>query len=120
MTRKKLWTNTFSDSDAQGPPMNGGVSVPDSVYKATFETTSGLQIIGGGSFVKDESSAFGIVFKNVGGAQRTNYLLLPEDILSHSSESKEISIGVWVNAHHCVCASRQSEDVLGEETAVKR
>lgn len=94
----KIWTNTFSDNDAQGPNIGGGTTVPEPVYKATFETTTGLQIVGGGSFVEDTNSAFGKVFQNVGGAQRTNYLLLPEDLLTHSSESKEISIGVWVNA----------------------
>lgn len=94
----KIWTNTFSDNDAQGPNIGGGVTVPEPVYKATFETTTGLQIMGGGSFVEDTDRAFGKVFQNVGGAQRTNYLLLPEDLLTHSSESKEISIGVWVNA----------------------
>ncbi|MCS2384922.1 LamG domain-containing protein [Bacteroides thetaiotaomicron] len=38
----KIWTNTFSDSDAQGPNIGGGIHVPDPVYKATFETTTGL------------------------------------------------------------------------------
>ena len=42
----KIWTNTFSDSDAQGPNIGSGIHVPDPVYKATFETTTGLQIIG--------------------------------------------------------------------------
>ena len=36
----KIWTNTFSDSDAQGPNIGGGIHVPDPVYKATFETTT--------------------------------------------------------------------------------
>lgn len=101
----KIWTNTFSDGDAQGPNIGSGVTVPDPVYRTTFETTTGLQIIGGGSFVTDDNDAFGRVFKNVGGAKRTNYLLLPEDILSHSSESKEISIGVWVNAKEAGASS---------------
>ena len=94
----KIWTNTFSDSDAQGPNIGGGVYVPDPVYKATFETTTGLQIIGGGSFVTDDNSAFGTVFKNIPGGMRQNYLLLPEDVMSHSAETKEMSIGMWVNA----------------------
>ncbi len=29
---------------------------------------------------------------------RQNYLLLPEDVMSHSAETKEMSIGMWVNA----------------------
>lgn len=76
----KIWTNTFSDSDAQGPNIGSGIHVPDPVYKATFETTTGLQIIGGGSFVTDDNSAFGTVFKNIPGGMRQNYLLLPEDV----------------------------------------
>lgn len=94
----KIWTNTFSDSDAQGPNIGSGIHVPDPVYKATFETTTGLQIIGGGSFVTDDNSAFGTVFKNIPGGMRQNYLLLPEDVMSHSAETKEMSIGMWVNA----------------------
>ena len=94
----KIWTNTFSDSDAQGPNIGGGIHVPDPVYKATFETTTELQIIGGGSFVTDDNSAFGTVFKNIPGGMRQNYLLLPEDVMSHSAETKEMSIGMWVNA----------------------
>ena len=53
-------------------------------------------IVGSGSFA-EESSPYGTVFQNVGGSQRTNYLLLPADVLSHSAESHQLSIGFWVN-----------------------
>ena len=74
-----------------------GVDVPTPVYFNTFTSSAGLTIQGSGSFVMDSNPRFGKVFQNVGGAERTNYLLLPSDILSHSSESKQLTIGFWVN-----------------------
>lgn len=101
----KIWTNTFSDSDAQGPNTGGDVEVPTPVYMNTFDSSNGLQIVGSGKFTTVTDTRFGNVFQNVGGAQRTNYLLLPEDLLSHSTESKEISIGVWVNSSNAGSSS---------------
>lgn len=99
----KIWTNTFSENDAIGP--GGSVSVPTPVYLNTFDSSYGLQIVGAGKFTKASDNRFGNVFQNVGGAQRTNYLLLPENLLTHSSESKEISIGVWVNSSNAGSSS---------------
>ena len=56
----------------------------------------GMSIVGSGSFVSDDT--FGTVFQNVATAVRSNYLLLPEDLLAHSQTSKALSIGFWVNA----------------------
>ena len=58
----------------------------------------GVNIVGAGTIVDDENAAFGKVFENVGGAVRTNYLTLPEDVLAQSVESKQLSIAFWVNA----------------------
>ena len=76
----------------------GGISLPSPVFFSDFSNTSGLTIVGGGSFTKDSNKYFGDVFQNVTGGMRQNYLLLPEDALSHSTESNQMSIGVWVNA----------------------
>lgn len=77
------------------------VVVPTPVYFNDFSfAVSGqdnISIVGSGSFVKDEDVHFGKVFQNVGGAERTNYLLLPNNVLSYSSKTKELSIGFWVN-----------------------
>ena len=60
------------------------------------EAGSDLTVVGGGSFVDD--ATFGTVYQNVAGtAPRENYLLLPSDLLSHSADSKALTIGVWVN-----------------------
>ena len=80
------------------PTGGGGISLPTPVFFSDFTTTSGLNIVGGGSYTKDSDPNFGDVFQNVTGGMRQNYLLLPEDALSHSAESKQMSIGVWVNA----------------------
>lgn len=73
-------------------------TLPDAYYFNGFETgTDKLTIQGGGSFA-DQGALFGNVFQNVGGAQRTNYLLLPEDALSGSKATKQMSIAFWVNA----------------------
>ena len=77
---------------------SGTVSLPTPVYFNDFSNTSGLKIVGGGSFTTDANKNFGQVFQNITGGMRENYLLLPEDILSHSAETKQMSIGVWVNA----------------------
>ncbi|MBR3522209.1 MAG: hypothetical protein IKN75_06810 [Prevotella sp.] len=76
----------------------------DRVYFNDFSTGNGttapegLTIHGDGSFVDDADANFGKVFQNGGGAQRTHYLQLPNDVLSHSSTSKKMTIGFWVNA----------------------
>ena len=76
----------------------GGIVLPTPVYFSDFTNKSGLNIVGGGSFTKDSDPLFGDVFQNVTGGMRQNYLLLPENALSHSAETKQMSIGVWVNA----------------------
>ncbi len=63
------------------------------------EPSDDVAIVGAGAIVDDEDEDFGKVFENVGGAIRTNYLTLPEDVLAHSAESKELSICFWVNAN---------------------
>jgi hypothetical protein len=74
------------------------VTVPEPVYLNTFEVASTAQIVGEGSYNPVTDPGFGTVFQNATGGMRQNYLLLPEDALSHSSASNEITIGVWVNA----------------------
>ncbi len=65
-------------------------------YKQDFSTTDGLTIVGGGSFVED--ATFGHAYQNGGGAIRSHYLLLPEDVLSHAQETQQMTIAFWVNA----------------------
>lgn len=86
------------------------IVVPTPVYFNDFETVNDktatgsygtvgkldATIQGSGSF-SSEGGVYGKVFTNVGGAARTNYLLLPDDVLSHSSGTKELTIGFWVN-----------------------
>ena len=52
-------------------------------------------VVGSGTFTS-EGGAWGKVFQNVGGSQRTNYLKLPEDVLSYCAESHELTVGFWV------------------------
>ena len=74
------------------------VPVPDPVYFNNFERgLEGSTIVGAGSLA-DFGGNYGTVFQNATGGRRTNYLQLPEDALSHSSETLELSVSVWVNA----------------------
>lgn len=79
------------------PPVIGK---PTPVYINTFDAPHTAQIVGNGSFETVSSPGFGKVFRNATGGMRQNYLLLPNNVLSHSSETREMSIGMWVNAVH--------------------
>ena len=58
-----------------------------------------LTVHGDGTFV-DNGDDMGYVFQNGGGAVRTHYLQLPEDVLSHSATSHEMTIGFWVKRNN--------------------
>lgn len=70
------------------------------IYTNDFSSLDGLQIIGSGEIVED--AYFGHAFKNVASTNetaRTNYLLMPSDLLSHSVTSEQLTIGFWVKQH---------------------
>ena len=78
--------------------------LPTPVYFNNFETavsgSDGIEIVGNGVFENDADARFGKVFHNdpaLTKAKRTNYLKLPDNVLSHSTTTKEITIGFWVN-----------------------
>lgn len=79
------------------------VVVPVPVYFCDFNYTNGLTIVGnvGNDVFEDDSDPrFGKIFHNdpeLTKSKRTNYLLLPDNVLSHSAETKEMTIGFWVN-----------------------
>ena len=83
---KTAVSNTeYSNPDAEG-----------FTYTNDFTSTTGLEIVGNGSFVDDE--VFGKAFKNATGGKRTNYLMLPGDLFAHSLYSQQLTIGFWVNS----------------------
>lgn len=94
-----------SGSAGKIPGSEESAELPEAVYFNTFDSEDGLTIVGGGSFVTDNDSRFGKVFQNATGGMRTNYLLLPEDILSYSGTTQEMSIGMWVNAKNAGASS---------------
>ena len=74
--------------------------LPSPVYFNDFSSSSGLTIVGNGTFELTPDPRFGKVFHNdptVTKAIRTNWLELPSDIFSHSTQTKEMTIGFWVN-----------------------
>ena len=82
------------------------VDVPDAVYFNDFSSNAGLTIVGGGQFANDDDAHFGRVFKNVNTNEaRTNYLLLPNDVFSHSTTSLAMTISFWINAKNAGGAS---------------
>ena len=74
--------------------------LPSPVYFNDFSSSSGLTIVGNGTFELSPDPRFGKVFHNdpsLTKAIRTNWLELPSDIFSHSTQTKEMTIGFWVN-----------------------
>ena len=76
--------------------------VPTPVYFNDFSFATsgsdGIEIVGNGEFEDDADARFGKIFHNDPGATpekgiRTNYLKLPDNVLSHSTTTKEITIG---------------------------
>lgn len=92
----KIFANTITAKEAT--PDGPNISLPEPIYFNSFDEAHTAKIIGGGGFVSSGLPEFGSVFQNVTGGSRQNYLLLPEDVLSYSAESRALSIGVWVNA----------------------
>ena len=99
----KIYRNTITTKETIVPSIGGpagdtSVPIPDPVYFNNFERgLNGATIVGSGT-LETVGGNFGTVFQNVGGALRTNYLLLPENVLTHSNSTKELTITVWVNA----------------------
>ena len=80
------------------------VVIPTPVYFNDFSfAISGqdnIEIVGSGAFETDTDERFGKFYHNDPNnetAIRTNYLKLPGDVLSHSTETKAMTIGFWVN-----------------------
>ena len=105
----KIYRNTITSKETAKPSTGsvGGslVPVPDPIYFNNFERgLGGASIVGSGT-LQDAGGNYGTVFQNVGGSQRTNYLLLPDDVLAHSDKTKELTISVWVNAKNAGSSS---------------
>ena len=74
--------------------------VPDPVYFNDFSTNVGVTQHGSGRFDTDADDRFGRFYQNDPNSTngiRQNYLLLPDDVLSHSASTNEMTIGFWVN-----------------------
>ena len=89
-----IWGYKYTDSTT--PEVPETPIEPTWSYQQDFSSTDGLTIVGGGSFVED--ATFGHAYQNGGGAVRSHYLLLPEDVLSHAKETQQMTIAFWVNA----------------------
>ncbi len=79
---------------------NAWAQVPTPVYFNDFSSTDGLTIVGSGEFIEDADAKFGQIYHNnpAGNtSRRSNYLLLPESVLTHSGTSNAMTIGFWVN-----------------------
>ena len=89
-----IWGYKYTDSTT--PEVPETPIEPTWSYQQDFSSTDGLTIVGGGSFVED--ATFGHAYQNGGGAVRSHYLLLPEDVLSHAKKTQQMTIAFWVNA----------------------
>lgn len=92
-------TDITSQVDVEEPEEPVRPELPETVYFNDFEDTAnnGCKIHGSGSY-QNEGGIWGQVFQNGSGAQRTHYLQLPADVLSHSADTKEMTVAFWVNA----------------------
>ena len=87
-----IWGYKYTDTTTpEEPPVEATWT-----YRQDFSSTDGLTIVGSGSFIED--ATFGHAYQNGGGAVRSHYLLLPEDVLSHAKETQQMTIAFWVNA----------------------
>ena len=99
----KIYRNSITEKEYKRPSVSGGGGEdqinywPLPIYFNNFDKGVNDAVIYGGGSIVDKGDVWGGVFSNVGGSQRSNYLLLPEDVLSHSVETKATTIGVWVN-----------------------
>lgn len=70
------------------------------VYSNNFNSGVGTStIVGNGAIEPAAIAGYGSVFHNAAGGQgtRTNFLLLPDNVLAGSTVSKELTIAFWVN-----------------------
>ncbi len=85
-----------------GATQGGGeasfVPVPDPIYYLDFERGLGEATIQGSGQIIDFGGNFGKAFQNVGGAIRSNFLVLPSDALMRTGETNEMTVTFWVNA----------------------
>ena len=96
-------TDITSKVDVEEPEEPVRPQFPEVVYFNDFEDTAnnGCKLYGSGSY-QNEGGIWGQVFQNGSGAQRTHYLQLPADVLSHSAETKEMTVAFWVNAKNAI------------------
>ena len=90
MMEEKDWNKTV------GGHSGGNEDVDEPIAPVYFNPLNSGDIEGAGQF-KYVGGTWGTVFSNAKGGRRANYLKLPSDVLSHSSETKQMSIGFWVN-----------------------
>ena len=82
------WANEWSyTTDFQGTGTTG---------------TNGEAIVGAGQFMTDNSQGakFANFYRNSGNEMRSSYLRLPDDVLSHSTETMQLTIAFWVRAQN--------------------
>ncbi|MDE5883080.1 MAG: LamG domain-containing protein [Muribaculaceae bacterium] len=105
----KVYRNVITEKEIKRPNLGGGGTGPggpvvgptttpvEPVYFNSFDAgLNGATIMGGGE-IKYVGGAYGSVFSNAMDGMRQNYLLLPEDALSHSADTEALTIAVWVN-----------------------
>lgn len=104
----KVYRNVLSSKELARPNLGGGGTGPvgpggptlepvQPVYFNSFDAGLNGATIKGDGEIKYIGGAFGNVFSNAMDGMRANYLVLPEDVLSHSAETEQMTIGVWVN-----------------------
>ena len=104
----KIYRNEITAKEIARPNIgNGGGQVPGGddnkfepiapIFFNSFDAgMNGCSIYGAGSIIY-KGGAFGNVFSNASGAMRSNYLVLPSNVLGQSADTQALTIGVWVN-----------------------
>lgn len=69
------------------------------VYQNSFDSEEGLTKEGNVKIEASGEAAFGNVYKNLGSeTPRSSYLVIPSDVLRHSTTSNQMTIAFWVKA----------------------
>lgn len=104
----KVYRNTITAKEIARPKLGGGGSGPggpsgpatepvEPIYFNSFDAGLNGATIKGGGEIKYVGGKFGNVFSNAMDGMRQNYLVLPENVLSQSADTKALTISVWVN-----------------------
>lgn len=75
------------------------MSMKNTTYANTFSNgEDDATVIGDGTFIKNSTPNFGMIFKNAVGGMRQNYLKVPATALAGVEDTEAMTVAMWVNS----------------------